>query len=94
MVKPKERVSSIQFVLVLLMVMHFCNVEGCSKSTEKEDEKVIKVEDCPEYVCNDNKKCYTKAQQCDGSMDCEDGTDEDNGHCGNLNLMIIGYIAF
>ena len=37
---------------------------------------------CPEHTCNDNKKCYTHAQQCDGFQDCDDNTDEDIGHCG------------
>ena len=49
------------------------------------------VEDCPEYSCNDNKKCYTKAQQCDGKNDCDDGTDEDAGHCGKQLLQMIRF---
>ena len=35
-----------------------------------------------EFDCNDNKGCYTEAQQCDGTDHCADKSDEDSHHCG------------
>ena len=48
---------------------------------------------CPEHTCNDNKKCYTHAQQCDDHKDCDDNTDEDVGHCGN-KICLSGSEAY
>ena len=84
-----EKFVSIRGVVVLLLIFHLSSVNGCSPdpepmTTEAPETSTMAVKDCPEHVCNDNKKCYTQAQQCDGTMDCDDNTDEDAGHCGNF----------
>lgn len=82
----KEKFRSIRGTVILLLVVHLSTVNGCSKGPEttanEAPDTSNTTKDCPEYVCNDNKNCFTKAQQCDGNMDCDDNTDEDNGHCG------------
>ena len=76
--KIKEKLRPILGVVLLVLLGHFSSVDGCS-STNKVANK-----DCSEHVCNDNKKCYTHDQQCDGKQDCDDNTDEDAGHCGKF----------
>ena len=75
----KEKFVSIQYVVAIIVLIHPAYVQGCSKAPETSQ--------CPEYMCNDNKNCYTQAQLCDGIMDCEDNTDEDTGHCGTLRKI-------
>ena len=41
-----------------------------------------------DYQCNDG-GCYTNEEKCDGIPDCNDGSDEDNHHCGNAFIQII-----
>ena len=36
------------------------------------------------YECNDVSGCYTDDQRCNDVKDCNDGSDEDNHHCGKL----------
>ena len=79
----KEKYFSVQYVVATMFLIHLANVRGCSKGPTTQ---------CPEYMCNDNKNCYTQDQLCDGNMDCEDNTDEDTGHCGNLNKYDIDVI--
>ena len=35
------------------------------------------------HECNDGSGCYTNEQQCNDVTDCNDGSDEDEHHCGN-----------
>ena len=39
------------------------------------------------HECNDGSGCYTDDQQCNDVRDCNDGSDEDNHHCGKLNYV-------
>ena len=76
----KEKLVSIQYAVAIIFLIHLAYVQGCSKAPEIS----MPTSQCPEYMCNDNKNCYTQSQLCDGKMDCEDNTDEDTGHCGTL----------
>ena len=77
----KEKFVSAQYVVAAILLLYLANVQGCSKNPETTT--------CPDHMCNDNKNCYTQDQLCDGNKDCEDNTDEDTGHCGNLRKMIF-----
>ena len=88
--KIKEKLRPILGVVLLVVLCHFSSVDGCS-STNKESDPTTEnpvteppAKNCSEHVCNDNKKCYTHDQQCDGKPDCDDNTDEDAGHCGKF----------
>ena len=88
--KVRETLRSILGVVLLVLLGHFSSVDGCS-STNKESDPTTEnpvteppAKNCSEHVCNDNKKCYTHDQQCDGKQDCDDNTDEDAGHCGKF----------
>ena len=86
--KIKENLRPILGVVLLVLLGHFSSVDGCSggskESTTDNPATEPPAKDCPEHVCNDNKKCYTHDQQCDGNQDCDDNTDEDAGHCGKF----------
>ena len=86
--KIKENLRPILGVVLLVLLGHFSSVDGCSGSSKESETDNPATEppakDCPEHVCNDNKKCYTHDQQCDGNQDCDDNTDEDAGHCGKF----------
>ena len=73
----KKISALLPYALVVLILIPLPNVQGCSKQPDKAES----IGNC-EYICNDNKKCYTKDQMCDGKKDCDDNTDEDTGHCG------------
>ena len=77
----KEKFVVVQYIFAAVFLLHLVNVQGCSKNPETTT--------CPEYMCNDNKDCYTQDQLCDGNKDCEDNTDEDTGHCGTSRKMIV-----
>ena len=70
---------------VLVLASNFAITQACSAS------KPSKPTQCPEHDCNNGKQCYTHAQQCDGTKNCDDNTDEDVGHCGNP-LVVKGLI--
>ena len=80
--KIKEKLRPILGVVLLVLLGHFSSVDGCSSTNKESDPTTAK--NCSEHVCNDNKKCYTHDQQCDGKQDCDDNTDEDAGHCGKF----------
>ena len=86
--KIKEKLRPVMGVVLLVLLGHFSSVDGCSggskESTTDNPATEPPAKDCPEHVCNDNKKCYTHDQQCDGNQDCDDNTDEDAGHCGKF----------
>ena len=70
-------------------------VQACSGSSpdeRKQDKNYIgrSLFNCTygDYQCNDG-GCYTNEQKCDGVPDCNDGSDEDNHHCGNALIQII-----
>ena len=46
------------------------------------------------HECNDGSGCYTDDQQCNDVRDCNDGSDEDNHHCGKLNYVIKALYNF
>jgi len=83
----KEKYVSVQNVVAAIFLIHLAYVQGCSKDPEPTQEATVATPtQCPEYMCNDKKNCYTQAQLCDDNMDCEDNTDEDAGHCDKYGM--------
>ena len=83
--KTKDKSFLILAFAVITLLEIFLPVRGCSPDPTGVE--------CPEHTCNDNKKCYTHAQQCDDHKDCDDNTDEDVGHCGK-KICQIGSEAY
>ena len=79
----RDVLTMVPRVITLLLLVHLSIVHGAFQHTGSD------YSDCPEHVCNDGKYCYSHAEQCDGKQDCNDKTDEDPGHCGNIFGIII-----
>ena len=77
--KTKNRGNLLLVSALFVLVTNFAITQGCSSSSQTTEKPDVT---CPEHDCNDGKKCYTHDQQCDGTKNCDDNTDEDAGHCG------------
>ena len=88
-------VLTISFILSLTYEIAL----SCSGSSSNEKEPDAKSKDASNifgrtslnctyghFECNGG-GCYSKEQKCDGNVDCDDGSDEDNHHCGNILFM-------
>ena len=92
-----RNIKALSCILSFLLIHSFIQamVQACSGSSpdeRKQDKNYIgrSLFNCTygDYQCNDG-GCYTNEQKCDGVPDCNDGSDEDNHHCGNALIQII-----
>ena len=91
-----KKINAFSCILSLLLIHSFIQdgVQACSGSSPDErkqdkDHMGRSSFNCTygNYQCNDG-GCYTNEQKCDGILDCNDGSDEDNHHCGNAVFWI------